>query len=250
MAPKSNRRTSSTKKAQGPTSDYWSISKDLFHSFLLVLPLFVVYQIGVLSTGGAVNGVDFTTRTLFALTRGDIRLYIGFQVFVLAGLLFVLKMLPNKKRLHAGIWAWVIVESAVYAFFLSGVITSILTGIFHISPPLVVGPSAGSKIILSIGAGFFEELVFRLILLSSLVALLQSMHVPRGLSAIVGVLVSSFIFSAAHYIGPTGEALVLYSFLFRFMAGILFAGLFWTRGFAVAVYTHAIYDIFVMVVFA
>jgi len=36
-------------------------------------------------------------------------------------------------------------------------------------------------------------------------------------------------------------------FTFRFLAGILFGLLFWFRGFAVAVYTHAIYDIVVLV---
>jgi membrane protease YdiL (CAAX protease family) len=250
MPSKKNNRRTSTKAP--PSNDYWATSQDLFLSFLLVIPLFLIYQVGVLTTGGAVNGVDFTTRTLFSLTGGKLSWYLAFNGAVLVGLLLALKTLPKKKKLHPGIWAWVVIESTLYAFFLSGVVNSIITGVLHVSPPLVVGGlTAGGQVIMSIGAGFFEELVFRLLLLSGLVALLHRVFlVPRSVAAVVGVLVSSFLFSAAHYLGPAGEALVVYSFLFRFFAGVIFAVIFWQRGFAVAVYTHAIYDIFVLVVFA
>ena len=53
--------------------------------------------------------------------------------------------------------------------------------------------------------------------------------------------------SAIHHIGVMGDPFTLGTFLFRFFAGILLAVIFHVRGFAVAVYTHAIYDIFVMV---
>ena len=61
----------------------------------------------------------------------------------------------------------------------------------------------------------------------------------------MAVFVSSLLFSLAHYVGP--EQFGMFSFVFRLLAGALFCGLFLARGFAVAVYTHAIYDIYVMV---
>ena len=55
--------------------------------------------------------------------------------------------------------------------------------------------------------------------------------------------VSSLIFSAVHYIGPLADDFAIGSFVFRFLAGCYFAAIFRLRGFAVAVYAHAIYDI-------
>jgi hypothetical protein len=54
-------------------------------------------------------------------------------------------------------------------------------------------------------------------------------------------------FSAVHHLGPYGDKLLLGVFTFRVLAGLLFGLLFWFRGFAVAVYTHALYDVLVLV---
>ena len=51
-----------------------------------------------------------------------------------------------------------------------------------------------------------------------------------------------------HHIPPYGDPLHIGVFTFRFMAGLCFASLFWFRGFAVAVYTHALYDLYVLLV--
>ena len=64
----------------------------------------------------------------------------------------------------------------------------------------------------------------------------------RNLGAVV---ITSLLFSAAHYIGPQGDSWQLYSFVFRFLAGGFFAVLFVYRGFGIAAGTHALYDIFV-----
>jgi membrane protease YdiL (CAAX protease family) len=44
-------------------------------------------------------------------------------------------------------------------------------------------------------------------------------------------------------VGPYGDVLTPVSFLFRFVAGLLFTGLYYWRGFAVTAYAHACYDI-------
>ena len=69
---------------------------------------------------------------------------------------------------------------------------------------------------------------------------------PRSthLSTIAAV-VSALLFSAAHHVGPYGEKMNSYVFLFRTMAGVYFALLFQFRGFAVAAGAHACYDVLV-----
>ena len=57
-------------------------------------------------------------------------------------------------------------------------------------------------------------------------------------------MVGALIFSAFHYIGPMGDTLEVGSFVFRTVAGLLLSGLFLVRGFGIAAWTHALYDVF------
>jgi hypothetical protein len=68
--------------------------------------------------------------------------------------------------------------------------------------------------------------------------------VGRFGAAFIAVVVSSLIFSAAHHIT---EPFTMSAFVFRFFAGCVFAALFQVRGFAIAAWTHALYDVWVMV---
>ena len=87
--------------------------------------------------------------------------------------------------------------------------------------------------------------MFRLCLLPVLYGGLRTLALrPRG-AAIAAVLMSSVIFSAAHYVGPAADQLTAFSFLFRTLAGVFFAALFVTRGFGITVGCHAAYDLLV-----
>ena len=59
--------------------------------------------------------------------------------------------------------------------------------------------------------------------------------------------VTSFAFSAWHYVGDLGEPFELRSFVFRAVCGLLFSVIYAFRGFAPAVWTHTIYDVWVLV---
>jgi membrane protease YdiL (CAAX protease family) len=104
----------------------------------------------------------------------------------------------------------------------------------------VVGRTVGF-----VGAGVYEEALFRLLLLPP-VALVAARLGARGSMAVAcGVIVTSLVFAAAHYVGPSGESLDPYGFSFRCMAGAFFALLFVYRGFGITAGTHALYDIFI-----
>lgn len=230
---------------------YFARSKDLLTSLVLVLPLLLVYQAGVLATRGAtLNGADF--MTVVVLRRWD---WDGLLVFngalILLGVAGVLH-LRRRGGFDPGIVGWVAVESTFYALLLGFVITSALRQL-GIAPPhaaiLAAGPpveaSLLARVCMALGAGVNEELVFRLGLYSSIAALLQR-PLGKERAVLAGVLLSSVLFSLAHYLGP--EQFQVYTFVYRALAGALFCGVFWARGLAVAVYTHAIYDVIVMVI--
>jgi len=99
---------------------------------------------------------------------------------------------------------------------------------------------------LAIGAGLFEELFFRVILTTLLIKIGYKTIRVKWLSIFVAIVLASFLFSLAHYVGNAGDNFEVYSFLFRFIAGLWFTTLYSVRGFAIVCMTHAFYDIFII----
>ena len=232
---------------------YHEDTRDLWNSVLLVLPLFVLYQIGLLATGGIRNGVDFVTQTLLRLSGGGtvqyllLNLLLGAVIF--GGALALSR--EGRRPFRRQLYGWVILESLVYASLLGGVILTVMAYIPGMRPALSTAVSeAGvlTKIVLSVGAGVHEELIFRLLIFGGLSgAAVRWLKWSDMRALVVSLVLSSLLFSAVHYIGELGDPFTLFSFTYRFLAGALFAGLFLARSFAVAVWTHALYDVLVLV---
>jgi hypothetical protein len=235
---------------------YFKQSKDPLTSLILVLPIFLLYQVGVLYTGGVQNGVDFATGPLMALARGDVTTYLSINGLLLALYLGAILYLRRTHAFEARVWPWVIGESAVYALLFGSVVIKIMQAI-GLGALLASGtgpaitphaPGALDALVMSMGAGLYEETVFRLVGVGGVLALLSRLLPKTPVWALAGVIVvaSSAVFSGIHYIGALGDVFTLGSFIFRFFAGVLLAILFYVRGFAVAVYTHMLYDVLVM----
>ena len=135
---------------------------------------------------------------------------------------------------------------------MGSLIVFVMTRVFDISPRLaggIAGQSFGTRVVMSLGAGVYEETVFRLGIMAGLAALLErGVGFRRWVAALVALIVSSVLFSAMHHIPPYGDPFTIGVFTFRVLAGACFGLIFWFRGFAVAVYTHALYDLYVLVV--
>ncbi|MBC8481677.1 MAG: CPBP family intramembrane metalloprotease [Planctomycetes bacterium] len=112
-----------------------------------------------------------------------------------------------------------------------------------------------ASIITGIGAGIYEELVFRLILICLLMIFLQNfLRFDRSASIIMAILISAALFSAHHHIDfltgqvNSNDPFSVIKFIFRTFAGIYFAILFSVRGFGVTAGTHAFYDILAVLI--
>jgi len=112
------------------------------------------------------------------------------------------------------------------------------------------GRSLWANIVTGIGAGIYEELVFRLMLICILMLLFQDiLRLPHKNSIVLAVVISAALFSAHHHIdfvsGQPNDAdpFNLTEFVFRTIAGIYFAALFAIRGFGITAGTHAFYNI-------
>jgi membrane protease YdiL (CAAX protease family) len=230
--------------------------RNLLTSLLLVFPLFLVYQVGVLFTLPMLNGADFLTVFLFRNLGLSTSAYLGYTAIVAAAFLVAVLVLRRRQQFDASLIGRVFLESAIYALTMGSLIVFVMTRLFGISPRLAGGVAEGiahqsfvSRIVMSFGAGVYEETVFRLGIMAGLTALVErALGFRRWLAMLVGLALSSVLFSAMHHIPPYGDPFAIGVFTFRVLAGACFGLLFWYRGFAVAVYTHALYDLWVLVV--
>jgi hypothetical protein len=209
---------------------------DLAASFVLIFPLLLGYEIGVLFAG-RVNGADLVTRALYSAVGGR-------AVYLLIHALFALGFLIWVRRdrrwttLSLDIAAPVILEAAVYALTLGAVGTLIVERLLGLG-------LTGGGLVSALGAGVHEELVFRLGAMSVLVAVLGRAGVARGAAVAVALLGSAAAFAAAHHLGAHGEPFTAHAFAFRCVAGAAFGAIFWFRSLAHAVYAHVLYDLVV-----
>jgi Type II CAAX prenyl endopeptidase Rce1-like len=230
--------------------------RNLVTSLILVFPLFLIYQLGVVLIYPMINGADFLTRFLFQNLGLSRSAYLGYTAAVAVLFAISVAVLRRRQRINLTVFIPVLFESAIYALTMGSVIVLVMTRVFGISPRLGMGLASGlgdqgpvTRMIMSVGAGVWEETTFRLGLLSGITFLCERVIGMRRFIAIgLAFVVSSFVFSAVHHIPPYGDPLHLGVFTFRFLAGICFGILFWFRGFAVAAYTHALYDIYVLII--
>jgi len=227
--------------------------RNLLTSLVLVFPLFLIYQIGVLFTLPVLNGADFLTVFLFrnlGLSKGA---YLAYTVVVAVAFAIAVVLLRRKQRFDPRLIVPVFVESAIYALTMGSLIVFVMTKVLHVSPRLAGGMIAeqglGTRFVMSLGAGVWEETVFRLGIMTGIAVLLERvLGLGRWVAVAVGLLASAVLFSAMHQIPPYGDPLHIGVFTFRVLAGCFFGLIYWTRGFAIAVYTHALYDIYVLLV--
>ncbi len=112
-----------------------------------------------------------------------------------------------------------------------------------------------TDIVTGVGAGIYEELVFRLILICMLMALFQDLiGMSHQNSVVLSVMISAALFSAHHHVvwvdGGLRRTDVVdwMAFTFRTIAGVYFAILFAIRGFGITAGTHAFHNIIALIV--
>ena len=99
-----------------------------------------------------------------------------------------------------------------------------------------------------VGAGIYEELLFRVLMFLPLSIWLTRKLKDETVAVVVSMLIVSVIFSLVHYdiVNPAGEPFQVPTFLFRFAGSVVFCLLFKFRGLAVAVGTHVVFDVLML----
>lgn len=232
---------------------YWRATRHPVPCLAFVLPLLCIYEYGVISVGGAQaisvrNGADAWLRWLLNAAGPNFGLFAPLLIGI--GLIYwalrrrgdapgdsqaiVLGMFLESVGFAIGLWAL----SRSFGPMLDALGVTLSTT--PNNPPTAVAQS-----VTFLGAGIYEEVIFRLGLYGGAAFFLRGALVPRSLATLLAAGLSAVAFAAVHHLGARGESVDGYVFAFRALAGLLFVGIYALRGFGIAVGAHACYDVLV-----
>ncbi len=256
---------------QDETTDvhYWSETRRPLTILIFLLPLLLVYELGTQQldeiSSTIRNGADCWLRS-FLLESGVSGSWL--LPGLLVGGLFAWHVISHQPwRCSLETLSGMFGESLLFALLLIVMGQSLCVTFERMnSVPWanihLAHDSSHASVISFLGAGIYEEVTFRLLLLPLCYGVMRVLLIPARISILCAVLTTSFLFAIAHYVEPEDAATLAqsvqdatsriihdpslwYGFTFRTIAGLFFAGLFLVRGLGIAVGCHAIYDLLV-----
>ena len=224
-------------------------SRTSFYSFLFTLPLFFLYEVNILFLSWddilvVRNGADFLMRNI--LESFDIYGLYGLGLVFFLGLLvtyiFFIKE-DQQQEVNINFLFIMLAESMLWSVFLYFLLFKFM--VLLMNP---VGKTILQQVTLAIGAGIYEEFLFRVLLIAGLSGILGFVFMwDKTFKNIIAVVLSGGIFSAFHFMGEYGDFFSMELFLIRFFAGLILGVLYMYRGFGITAYTHSIYDLIVLI---
>lgn len=255
-----------TAPAHHPES-YFRLSREPLHMLVFLLPLVVLHHIGsAIYLTDPDSGAVETIRAQSLMARffelfGAGGLYLPGLLLVVV--LFLWKLLtPGRWHLRPLVIGGMFLESLAWSLPLlvlwqlvadiaPPLTSGALAAMASPSPP-VPGADAGAlgRLTIAIGAGLYEELLFRLCAIALLHTILaDGLRLGKMTSGAVAVLISAAAFALYHDAPFLSEGIIDWpSLAFFFLAGVYFGALYLFRGFGIVVAAHAIYDVVALVI--
>jgi len=247
MAARVSRSRSLRRPASYSPTGYLEQTRGPLLSLVFLLPMLIVYEVAVFMAYPPFSKTQ-PPEVMAKVLLSWVMALLGISGYYLPGLIVVLTLLgwhlyrKEPWRVDKGVLFGMAVESVLFALPPLLFHFALTNGI-----PLASSDWAES-LLLSISAGIYEELVFRLILISLIVFVLADVFgLKLGPGELAAVLISSIIFAGHHYKGFGGSfPFDMPTFIFRALAGVYLAGVFVLRGFGIAAGCHIVYDLIVV----
>jgi hypothetical protein len=228
---------------------YWKYSKSPFYSLLFTLPMLIGYEIMIFTLNhsdvlGMRNGADIIFRQFFAVFHIYGFYFVGFLVLIALIVAYYFHTRQNiKEPFNFRFFIIMFLESLGYSLLMFLFVNKIGKYL------LATGVSLGKResFVLALGAGVYEEFIFRVVLISGFLFFLRDiLKLGSIASAVIAIFAASVIFSLFHYLGHYGEVFEVSSFLIRLGAGIFLSLVYVLRGYGITAYTHTFYDLLVI----
>lgn len=228
---------------------YWKASLSPAYNFFLSIALLVGYEGIFRLTGGASaerNLVDqWITRLLSWASPYE---WVISVAVVLMGLAYVYVIRKERTALTEWVFLLMLAEAAAWGFFLYKFLPLWADRLRQAAPAQIaaLSPDFWRGVAQCMGAGFYEELFFRVLLVEGMLWIITGLRRSRvtALHQVSVWVLSAALFSLAHFLyePPTG-----YAFLYRFLFGLFMSGIYILRGFGITAWAHALYDMYVLI---
>ena len=228
---------------------YFLQTRSSFYSFLFTIPLFFIYEVGIffLSKDDILvvrNGADFLMRSILE-SFGIFGLYGLGAIFLIGFIITYIYFFNDKsnKSIRADYLFIMIFESVCWALILYFLLSKFMLVLMN-----PIGKTITQQVTLAVGAGIYEEFLFRVMLISGLTGIIGFVFLwSEKVRKAAALIIAAGIFSAFHFVGDYGDFFSMELFLLRFFAGIVLGVLYIARGFGITAYAHSIYDLIVLI---
>ncbi len=270
---KRTRRTAPPKAApkSGPTRPfpdlaYAELSMRPLHVLVFLAPLLIVYELGSIlylsnPTTGMVETISARRMiSTFFETFGAFGLYL--PGLALATVLLVWHVIRKDKwTLNLPVLPLMAMESVLWTIPLVVLVVILSLAMPQLAPALQLDQadptvpqaalhslSTPARLTIAIGAGLYEELVFRVIAIALVhLLLVDVLGVEKKAGAVLAVIASAIAFTVYHDISTPSGGLNLPLAAFLLCAGLYFGLVYIWRGFGIVVGVHALYDVIALV---
>jgi hypothetical protein len=230
---------------------YFKRTNGILYSYLISIPLLLLYEVLILVSQPdgdiARISVDIWFKSFFAYFGLD-AISTTLIVAAIAGGIIIFRKRRELSSVRSSYFIFMIAEAALYAIIVAITVSNVVEFILLQSSDGIPGNFSKLQLIaLSLGAGLYEELFFRVILVTALVYFFNTFLNKKNHAVVLAVVVAALLFSGVHYVGEYADTMVLSSFLFRFLFGLALNLIYVIRGFGMAAWTHAIYDLIVVI---
>ena len=223
---------------------YFIQTRSSFYSFLFTIPLFFIYEVGILFLSKddilvVRNGADFLMRSILE-SFGIFGLYGLGAIFLIGFIITYIYFFNDKsnKSIRADYLFIMIFESVCWALILYFLLSKFMLVLMN-----PIGKTITQQVTLAVGAGIYEEFLFRVMLISGLTGIIGFVFLwSEKVRNAAALIIAAGIFSAFHFMGDYGDYFSMELFLLRFFAGIVLGVLYIARGFGITAYAHTIYD--------
>ncbi len=228
---------------------YFQYSKNILSSLLFIFPLIILYEFIAFFK---FNNTDIIIRnTADTILRDFIRLFSD-NVFLIQSIIILFFLISyyiynnkikNSHTFNIKYFSFMYIEGFLYGlllvYVLNGLNVFARLDTFQYNDYII-------SFYLCLGAGIWEEILFRLIIFNLIMYLASYLSNNNFLPLLLSIFISSIIFSLFHYIGTFSDTFSMYSFIIRFVGGVYLALIYYYRGIGIAMFSHFIYDFLIV----
>jgi len=227
---------------------YFKYSKNHITSFIFIFPLLFLYELISFfifknETFVIRNSADSLLRDFFAF------FYITNSIYYYS-ILFFIFILYAMKIIKDDFSSYIINVKYLFIMYFEGIILGLMLLFFLNNNILAYSINYYDNIFLTfylcLGAGIWEEILFRFILINFLFFIFNKFVSYENIVYIISITLSGLIFSAFHYIGSGADFYTHHTFIVRFIGGVLLSLIYLYRGLGISCMTHFCYDLFLV----